>query len=160
MSVKYVLLLLLAPNALFLLCLLLDSVLRDGAEGKDLDLQPIRKLVAALVQTSGRHTPVPGKHPCDWGTATCPCCCYCFSHERICRHSSRKMHLVKADNKGSWHARFPRSDALCCSYEPHILLAILSNIDVRPCLNLWAVIEYITKYATKAPDGSRRWETC
>ena len=82
---------------------LLDAVLKDGAEGKDLDLQPIRKLVAAVVQTSGRHTmhgmdpPVPGKHPCARGTATCPCCRYGFPHERMSRHSSRKINLVKGD---------------------------------------------------------------
>ena len=141
---------------------LLDGVMKDEAEGAALDLQPVRRLVAALVQTSGRHTihgmgpPVPGKHPCARGTAACPCCRYGFPHDRISRHSSRQMHLVKGDRLGSWHARFPRNDALCCSYEPHILLSNLSNIDFRPCLNLWAVVEYITKYATKAPEGSRR----
>ena len=29
------------------------------------------------------------------------------------------------------------------------------NIDWRPCLNLWAVCEYVTKYATKAAKGSK-----
>ena len=32
----------------------------------------------------------------------------------------------------------------------------MGNIDFRPCLNLWAVVEYVTKYATKAPKGSQR----
>jgi hypothetical protein len=50
----------------------------------------------------------------------------------------------------------PRNDELCCSYEDHVLLANLGNIDWRPCLNLWAVVEYVCKYATKAPKGSRR----
>ena len=36
------------------------------------------------------------------------------------------------------------------------MLANLGNVDWRPCLNLWAVVEYVTKYATKAPKGSRR----
>jgi len=35
------------------------------------------------------------------------------------------------------------------------LLSNLGNLDWRPCLNLWAVVEYITKYAMKAPKGSR-----
>ena len=35
---------------------LLDAVLRDEQAGKPIDLQPVRRLVAALVQTSGRHT--------------------------------------------------------------------------------------------------------
>ena len=66
------------------------------------------------------------------------------------------MKLEKGDREGQWHARFPRNDELCCSYEEHVLLANMGNVDWRPCLNLWAVIEYITKYATKAPSGSRK----
>ena len=26
-------------------------------------------------------------------------------------------------------------------------------MDRQPCLNLWAVVQYVTKYATKSPDG-------
>ena len=37
-----------------------------------------------------------------------------------------------------------------------MLLANLGNIDWRPVLNLWAVVQYVTKYATKAPKGSRK----
>jgi len=63
---------------------------------------------------------------------------------------------VKGDLEGQWLLRTPRNDELCCSYEDHVLLANLGNIDWRPCLNLWAVMQYISKYATKAPKGSRR----
>ena len=66
------------------------------------------------------------------------------------------MQLVKGEREGQWFARFPRNDRLCCSYEEHVLLGNLGNIDWRPCLNLWAVVQYVTKYATKAPKGSRR----
>ena len=66
------------------------------------------------------------------------------------------MRLEKSDREGSWRARFPRNDQYCCTYEPHLLLANLGNVDWRPCLNMWAVIEYVTKYATKAPKGSKR----
>ena len=66
------------------------------------------------------------------------------------------MVMEKGDREGQWHARFPRNDRLCCSYEAHVLLANLGNIDWRPVLNLWAVVQYVTKYATKAPKGSRR----
>ena len=37
-----------------------------------------------------------------------------------------------------------------------MLPANLGNIDWRLCLNLWAVVQYVSKYATKAPKGSRR----
>ena len=64
--------------------------------------------------------------------------------------------MEKGEREGQWHARFPRNDQLCCSYEEHVLLANMGNVDWRPCLNLWAVVQYVTKYATKAPKGSRR----
>jgi hypothetical protein len=72
------------------------------------------------------------------------------SDGRFCR-------LVKGDKLGSWHSRFPRNDELVCSYEPHLLMANAGNIDWRVCLNLWAVVEYVTKYATKAPGASKKF---
>lgn len=107
---------------------LLDTVLRDEHEGKPIDLQPVRRLVAALVQTSGRHTwhgtgrPVLGKHACTRGKAGCPVCRYGFPHKKLNRDGKRKMRRVKGESEGSWFARFPRNDALCCSYEAHVLL--------------------------------------
>ena len=66
------------------------------------------------------------------------------------------MKLKKVEGReGQWEAIFPRNDSLACSHEVHVLLANLSNVDWRPVLNLWAVMEYITKYATKAQKGSR-----
>ena len=65
------------------------------------------------------------------------------------------MVMEKGEREGQWHARFPRNDRLCCNYEPHVLLANMGNIDRRPVLNLWAAVQYVTKYATKAPKGSR-----
>ena len=63
------------------------------------------------------------------------------------------MAMEKGALEGQWHARFPRNDRLCCSYEAHVLMANMGNIDWRPVLNLWAVVQYVTKYATKAPKG-------
>lgn len=64
--------------------------------------------------------------------------------------------MEKGDREGQWNARFPRNDSLACSHEAHIMLANMGNVDWRPCLNLWAVVEYICKYATKAPEGSKK----
>ena len=66
------------------------------------------------------------------------------------------MKVSKGDRMGQVNAVFPRNDEWMCSYEPHVFLDNEGNIDWRPCLNLWAVVEYITKYATKAPSGSRK----
>jgi hypothetical protein len=39
-----------------------------------------------------------------------------------------------------------RNDTLLNFYEPHLLLMNLGNIDWRALLNLWSVLEYLTKY--------------
>jgi hypothetical protein len=140
----------------------LDRVLAAAERGEKLDLEPLRSLVGKLVQSSGRHTdhgkhpPKIGKHACAQGSSKCPTCRYGFPHKMFCRGCDRKTHFEKGEREGSWFLRFPRNDPYCNSYEPHFLLANLGNVDWRPCVNLWAVVEYVTKYATKAPKGSRR----
>ena len=61
------------------------------------------------------------------------------------------LHLEKGDREGQWNAKFPRNDRLVCSHEAHVMLANMGNVDWRPCLNLWAVMAYILKYATPTP---------
>ena len=95
-----------------------------------------------------------GVHACARGKEGCAYCRYGFPRDRVPRADG--MIMSKGDREGQWHANFPRNDRLCCSYEPHVLLANMGNIDWRPVLNLWAVVQYVTKYATKAPKGSRR----
>ena len=139
----------------------LDVVLGPGRRPQAVDVQPLRRLVAALVQRVARHTkhgmgpPKLGEHACARGTESCPFCRYGFPRDRLPRGGSRAMVMQKGDREGQWHAQFPRNDRLCCSYEEHVLLANMGNIDWRPILNLWAVTEYVTKYAAKAPKGSR-----
>ena len=141
---------------------LLDKVFSAGDEAKGLDVQRVRRLVAALVTRVARHTkhgvqrPKLGVHACARGKDSCPKCRYGFPRDPVARGGPRPMIMEKGDLEGQWHARFPRNDRLCCSYEAHVLLANLGNIDWRPILNLWAVVQYVTKYATKAPKGSRR----
>ena len=66
------------------------------------------------------------------------------------------MLLKAGDKSGSWFARFPRNDKLCCNYEPHVLLDNLGNIDWRPCIDFDAIKDYIAKYAVKAPKSTKR----
>ena len=47
-----------------------------------------------------------------------------------------------------------RNDSLINPFELHLLLCNLGNIDWRALLNLWAVLEYLTKYATKLGTGT------
>ena len=104
----------------------------DGLWGGDawrpVDLTPLRKLVAALVQSSGRHTlhgmkvSVLGKHSCARGKAGHATCRYGFPHEHLPRGGRRGMRLEKGEREGQWFARFPRNDALCCVYEARPVL--------------------------------------
>ena len=128
----------------------------------NVDVQRVRRLVAALVNRVARHTkhghdaPTLGVHACARGKDGCPVCRYGFPRERFPRGGQRRMAMEKGALEGQWHAKFPRNDRLCCSYEAHVLMANMGNIDWRPVLNLWAVVQYVTKYATKAPKGTRR----
>ena len=47
-----------------------------------------------------------------------------------------------------------RNDTLLNPFEEHLILCNGGNIDCRALLNLWAVFEYLTKYAAKAGKGS------
>ena len=140
----------------------LDRVLGSAEDGQPVDLGPIRSLLGKLVQSSGRHKvhgregPKIGVDPCARGSHKCPYCRYGFPHKVFSRDGPRKVCFEEREQEGSWSLKFPRNDPYCNTYEPHFLLANLGNVDFRPCLNLWAVAEYITKYATKAPKGSRR----
>jgi len=52
-----------------------------------------------------------------------------------------------------------RNDQLLNNFEEHMLLANLGNIDWRALINLWSVLDYLTKYATKSGKGSRNLNT-
>ena len=47
-----------------------------------------------------------------------------------------------------------RNDEFLNPFEEHLLLCNLGNIDWRALLNLWSVLEYLTKYSAKAGKGS------
>ena len=144
----------------------LSSLLRrvleqpDGEPVQEVDVSLLRQLIAALVNKGclhdkghGSEKPVLKKDPCARGKPGCEFCRYGFPHKLRSREDG--VLLQTGEREGQWHARFPRNDQLVGSYEPHVLLANLRNIDWRPMLNLWAVVEYVTKYAMKAPGNSK-----
>ena len=135
----------------------------DTSDGEQVDVQLLRRLVVALVQCSARHDLhgkdrlVIGVHVCARGKPGCAKCRFGFPIKVLrLRLGACDCILVKGDREGRWHLRTPGNDELCCLYEGHVLLASFGNIDWRPCLNLWAVVQYISKYATKGSKGSCR----
>ena len=48
-----------------------------------------------------------------------------------------------------------RNDPLLNNFEPHLLLMNMGNIDWRALLNLWSVLEYLTKYTAKGGQPSK-----
>ena len=49
-----------------------------------------------------------------------------------------------------------RDDSLIINFEEHLLLMNLGNIDWRALINLWSVLDYLTKYDNKAGKGSKQ----
>ena len=58
--------------------------------------------------------------------------------------------------EGLFNLFLSRNDPLINSFEAHLLLANLGNIDWRPLINLWAVLEYLTKYSAKASKPTKQ----
>ena len=69
----------------------LGDFLREQLASESIDLEPIRRLVPRMVQTSGRHTkhgelpPEVHKHPCTRGKAGDAYCRYGFPHALVDR---------------------------------------------------------------------------
>ena len=96
----------------------LDEVCGAGVlEPDEVDVHPLRRLVAALVQRVARHTkhglqpPKVGVHACARGKESCPYCRYGFPHQRLPRGG---MVMEKGDREGQWHARF-RETTVCAA---------------------------------------------
>ena len=48
-----------------------------------------------------------------------------------------------------------RNDSLLNNFEEHILLMNKGNVDWRPLINLWSVLEYLSKYTAKAGKATQ-----
>ena len=83
---------------------------------------------------------------------------YCrYLFPRLLRFFAQLLGAVVEDDPhrpGLKNLFLSRNDPLLNSFEAHLLLANLGNIDWRALLNLWAVLEYLTKYNAKAGKGS------
>ena len=153
-------------------CVDLYAVLETVLQGDDqgVSLQPLHHLLVALIENGQRHTGH-GTGPPVWGSDPCArkgsrthgtnhvYCRYLFP--RFLRFFTQVRGAVVEDDPhrpGLKNLFLPRNDALLNSFEAHLLLANLGNIDWRALLNLWAVLEYLTKYNAKAGKGSQSFK--
>ena len=130
------------------------------------DLLPLQKLLVALIEDGQRHAwhgrraPVLGVDACARkGSAKCGkdhvYCRYLFPRLTRLLDAMEKA-VVEADEHrpGLYNLFFSRNDDLLNPFEEHMLMCNLGNIDWRALLNLWSVLEYLTKYSAKAGKGS------
>ena len=71
---------------------------------------------------------------------------------------TEEQHSLVADDPmcpGLRNLHLARNDPLIESYEYHMLLNNLGNVSWRPLINLWSVLEHLTKYPAKAGKGSK-----
>ena len=141
-------------------CIQLGELLRATLDAEEPNLTPLRQLLLALVEDGQRHTmhghgpPTRGSHPCARTHPHRP-------SEVICRYMFPKplvdptaaaSGVVHEDSlrPGLYNLFLARNDSLINSFEAHLLLANLGNLDWRPLINLWSVLTYLTKYTAKS----------
>ena len=144
---------------------MLEKIFENPAE--EPDLQPLRELLMSLIEHGGRHDkhgqypPVAGVHHCArFKSQTKKDARNCY-----CRYLfPRKVFTATDDVPGKVQTDphrpnlrnlyLDRNDALINNFEAHVLLSNLGNIDWRPLINLWSVLEYLTKYTAKSGKSS------
>ena len=156
------------PQCTDLYQVLEDVLVRD--EG-GVCLQPLHHLLVALIEEGQRHTGHGADRPPVWGVDPCArkgsktmgtahvYCRYLFP--RVLRFFAQLRGAVVEDDPhrpGLRNLHLARNDRLLNTFEADLLLANLGNIDWRALLNLWAVLEYLTKYNAKAGKGSQSFK--
>ena len=149
-------------------CIDLLELLEQHTASGTADLDPLRKVLLALIQDGQRHAmhghgpPIYGVHACARKGSKSEgkeyvYCRYLFP-KPLLRLNWAKLATVVDDKHrpGLRNLCLARNDSLLNSFEEHLLLANLGNIDWRPLLNLWAVLDYLTKYNAKAGKGSKK----
>ena len=156
---------------------LLESIFAD--EEKDPDVSELKNILLALIEDGNRHTwhshrdgPVWGLDPCarkvkKKGGAEVVYCRYLFPRDLFIEalHDGQKGEVRADPHRTNLQNLFlTRNDTLINNFEEHLLLMNVGNIDWRPLINLWSVLEYLTKYPSKVGKatkhlGSASWKS-
>jgi hypothetical protein len=152
------------PQTINLLALL-EEVFADDAQ--EPDLSKLQHLLLALIENGQRHDgpkghghkpPKLGAHPCarEDKRKNEVYCRYLFPRELRQFPDDTKGCVVDDPHRPDLRNLFlSRNDSLLNNFEDHLLLGNLGNIDWRALLNLWSVLEYLTKYTAKGGKGSQ-----
>ena len=147
---------------------MLEQIFADPEQ--DPDLRDIKNLLLALIEDGNRHTwhshregPLWGVDPCARkvkkpGQAEEVYCRYLFPRELYVEatHDGKKGEVRDDPHRTNLRNLFlARNDTLINNFEEHLLLMNVGNIDWRPLINLWSVLEYLTKYTAKVGKATK-----
>ena len=140
---------------------LLEDIFRDCDDEKKQPCEPdtskLKYLLLALIENGQRHDyhqhepPTLGKHACARKGKTSQgteyvYCRYLFPREVRSFDESVKGCIQEDPHRPDLrNLCLNRNDGLINNFEEHLLVMNLGNIDWRPLLNLWTVLEYLTK---------------
>ena len=148
----------------------LKDVLDRAFSTAEPNLADVKRLLIALIEDGQRHT----FHGCEPPTRNMPCarkkpqshtptdvyCRYLYPRDTSLWDTPEAAGkgFVREDpyRKGLFNLLLPRNDPLLNNFETHLLLANLGNIDWRPLLNIWSVLEYLTKYTAKSGKPTKK----
>ena len=135
------------------------------------DTSRLKHILLALIESGQRHDyHIPHAHgPPAYGKNTCArkgstshgkehvYCRYLFPRELMDFDGQDKRGCIRSDpHRADLRNLFlTRNDSLINNFEDHLLLMNLGNIDWRALINLWSVLDYLTKYAGKGGKGSK-----
>ena len=146
----------------------LGALLKKVLADEDPDLTPLKQVIIALVEDGQRHTmhgfraPVRGRDPCarlnpKTKGSSDVICRYGFPKDFVDTKTATEGAVRLDPNRpGLYNLLLARNDPLINSFETHLLLANLGNIDWRPLINLWSVLEYLTKYTAKSGKSTKQ----
>ncbi len=147
---------------------LIDVLERAFADPLSPDLSELKQILVAIIESGQRHTghghdaPKLGLHPCARkirmpGEHSKIACRYDFPKALFSPTAECPGRIADDPHRPELRTlQFERNDTLLNSFEPHLLLMNRGNIDWRPLLNLWCVLEYLTKYNAKSGKTSKQ----
>ena len=140
---------------------LYDLLERTFATPGEPDLSELKTVLLALIEDGQRHTwhghrvPTWGRDPCARklrrrGEREQVYCRYLFLLEHVLATVNHLGHVrVDPYRQNLLNLFLGRNDSLLNNFEEHLLLMNMGNVDWRLLINLWSVLEYLSKYTAK-----------